>query len=153
MADTAFDLRSHNFHSPENLSGRTSESQTLYGRTWTSTITAMVGVLQTEAELSFRQSRIKDWEIEQGDIPPEEPYRIETPIPVKVTRHNELDFTASFDDAGIAIGGESFHDAFQALVFELLDAFDYLLASSSCLGPEPRKQLEVLSKHIVKIDR
>ncbi|MBF6571247.1 MAG: hypothetical protein IVW54_20480 [Candidatus Binataceae bacterium] len=93
-----------------------------------------------------------EWKIEQEDLPEGEPYAIIRDIPVKITRDGVLDFTATFEDANISIGGIHQRDAFQALVYEILDLFDYLAANSNTLGPEPQRQLAVLSEHIVKIN-
>ena len=63
--------------------------------------------------------------------------------------HEEpLDFTATFDEAGISIGGESFRDAFEALVSEILDTFDYFTKHEAELGPEPQRQLAILRRYI-----
>ena len=40
--------------------------------------------------------------------------------------------------------------AFTNLVFELLDAFDYLSGNQSRLGPEPTRQWNYLRAHIGK---
>ncbi len=57
---------------------------------------------------------------------------------------------ASFEEASISIGGDGFHDAFQALVLEVLDTFDYLLSHCSDLGPWPEQQLAILKRHLAK---
>jgi len=102
------------------------------------------------SELDDPSETVRHGKIEQSDLPDKEPYKIIQDIPVTVTRSGELDFVASFDKANIAIGGIDFHDAFQGLVYELLDVLDYLTANSDSLGPEPEKQLTLLNKHIVK---
>lgn len=96
---------------------------------------------------------VRHWEIEQENIPKDEPYKILKPIPVTVTEHNDLEFVASLDAANIAMGGTTFHDAFQALVFEILDVFDHLSANADRLGPQPEKQLKLLRTHLVNIQR
>ncbi len=88
--------------------------------------------------------------IEQSDLPVGERYQIRAPIPVRVTREEPLDFTATFDEAGISIGGESFRDAFEALVNEILDTFDYLTEHQAELGAEPQRQLTVLRTYLGK---
>lgn len=93
---------------------------------------------------------IRYWRIEQTDIPPGEPYAVTVPIPVRMVREGELDFTASFEEADISISGESLRDAFQALVLEVLDTFDYLLSHCSDLGPWPEEQLAILKSHLAK---
>jgi len=102
------------------------------------------------SELDDPSETVRHDKIEQSDLPDKEPYKIIQDIPVTVTRSGELDFVASFEKANIAIGGVDFHDAFQALVYEILDVFDFLTTNSDILGPEPEKQLALLNKHIVK---
>ncbi len=92
------------------------------------------------------------WKIADSDIPDAEPYHVLVPIPVTLVRHG-LDFTASWDEANIAIGGESFRDAFQALVLELLDAYDHFSTNQSQLGLEAERQFDLLKKHLVRVDR
>jgi hypothetical protein len=116
------------------------------GRTFIET----AGATQTAYEEDGNE---RDWEIEQQDIPSDEPYRVLRPIPVKIKKSGELDFVASFDAANLAMGGENFRDAFHHLIFELLDSFDYLSANVSALGSGPRDQFRVLSQHLVKTDR
>ena len=81
-------------------------------------------------------------------MPPGKPYVIKTPIPIRLIRESPLDFTATFDEAGISIGGESLDDAVEALVNEILDVFDYFTEHQAELGPEPQRQLTVLRKYI-----
>jgi hypothetical protein len=86
--------------------------------------------------------------INQSDLPPGESHIIRTYIPIKLIREGPLDFTAAFDEAGISIGGESLHDAVEALVYEILDVFDYFTTHQAEQGPEPQRQLSVLRKYI-----
>ena len=69
-----------------------------------------------QSDFAVTSDTVRYWRIEQTDIPPKEPYAVTMPIPVRVVREGELDFIASFEEASISIGGEGFHDAFQALV-------------------------------------
>src|SRR5208282_2910477 len=84
---------------------------------------------------------VRNWEITQDDIPAGEPYRIIKPIPVKIEREHETDFTATFDAGNISIGGETFQDAFRWLVLEILDTLDSLLECTANLGPDAERQL------------
>jgi len=93
-----------------------------------------------------------EWRVQQGDLPDGEPYTVVKDIPVKVIQDGSLDFIATFEDANISIGGINKRDAFQALVYEILDLFDYLTANHDTLGPEPQRQLAVLSGHLVKVN-
>ena len=95
---------------------------------------------------------VKNWEITQDDIPAEEPYRIIKPVPVKVEREREMDFTATFEAGNVSIGGETFQDAFQSLVLEIMDTLDSLLDSDVNLGPDAKRQLRALGDYIVKTD-
>ena len=98
-------------------------------------------------------SATRDWQIEQDDLPEGEPYTIIRDIPVRINKDNEVEYTATFENACLSIGGISPKDAFQALVYEILDALDYMIAHRSELGPEPLRQLGILSQHIVKSNR
>ena len=89
--------------------------------------------------------------IKQSDLRQDEPYHIKTPIPVTVTRDDAVDFTASFNEARIAISGENFQDALDALVNEILDVFDYLSEHRAELGVEPQRQLAVLCRYIARL--
>jgi hypothetical protein len=95
---------------------------------------------------------IKDWEITQQDIPSGEPYKVIKPIPVKIVREHETDFTATFEAGNISIGGETFQDAFQSLVLEILDTLDTLLDCNASLGRDAALQLRTLSGYIGKTD-
>jgi len=86
--------------------------------------------------------------INPSDLPPAEPHVIKIPIPIRLTREGTLDFTATFDEAGISIGGETSDDAVEGLVNEILDVFDYFTEHQAELGPEPQRQLTVLRKYI-----
>jgi hypothetical protein len=103
-----------------------------------------------QSDFAVTSDSVRDWRIEQTDIPPEEPYAVTVPIPVRIVREGELDFIASLEEADISISGESFRDAFQALVLEVLDTFDYLLCHCSDLGPWPEEQLAILKRHLAQ---
>jgi hypothetical protein len=105
------------------------------------------------AELENPAYPARDWQIEQSDLPEDEPYNIIRDFPIKITKNTEVEFTATFEDANLSIGGISYRDAFQALIYEILDAFDYYSEHQAELGPEPQRQLAVLNQHIVKVDR
>lgn len=76
-------------------------------------------------------------------------YRILQPIPLEIKRVGIGDFEASFREANIAMSGSDSHDAFQALVAEILDTFDLLLSEPS-LGPDAAEQLQILRTYIGK---
>jgi hypothetical protein len=95
---------------------------------------------------------VKHWEIEQDDIPEGEPYIIKKPIPVTVERQHESDFTAAFDAGNVSISGQTFQDAFQFLMLEILDTLDTLLSCQASLGSNAKRQLSVLSEYLAKTD-
>jgi hypothetical protein len=76
-------------------------------------------------------------------------YQILKPIVVEIRRTDDNTYTASFDDANIATTGENVHDAYQALVAEILDTYDALLGEP-VLGINAAGQLEVLRSYIGK---
>lgn len=78
-------------------------------------------------------------------------YKLIKKIPITMTQNGEHDFTASFDEANIAIGGISYDAAFETLVDEIIDTFDYLSYHENELGPGPEQQLIVLNKYIEKV--
>jgi hypothetical protein len=72
------------------------------------------------------------------------------PILIEIERIGDTDFTASFKEANIAIGGLDRQDAYQALVAEILDTFDALTEEENNLGPDAATQLQTLRAYIVK---
>jgi hypothetical protein len=102
------------------------------------------------SELDDANQPVRDWIIEQSDLPSDEAYRITQAIPVKVTKNSDLEYTATFDQANLSISGTGYRDAFQALIYEILDVFDRFSADVDLLGPEPRRQLDILKAHLVK---
>jgi len=118
---------------------------------WTSFTVSLA--LQSASEFHDATSRTRDWLIEQSDLPSDEPYQILKPIPVRVRRDTDLEFTATFQQGNLSIGGTSYRDAFQALIYEILDVFDHFRVNKDSLGPGPERQLAILERHIVKIDR
>lgn len=103
-----------------------------------------------QSEFENPYQRVRHCKIQQTDLPDGEPYQIIADIPVEVVRLNDLQHTATFKEGNLSIGGISYRDAFQALIFEILDVFDRFSADSDILGPEPERQLAVLNKYIVK---
>lgn len=120
-------------------------------RDWTTTFTFNYDALISRF-VSYSIYGGKEWEITQSDIPDGEPYQIIRPIPVKIEDDNEIEFTATFEAANIAIGGETPQDSFRWIVLEVLDTLDSLLSHGETLGPDAEKQLHTLSHYIVKAD-
>ena len=79
---------------------------------------------------------------------PGEPYRLLKPIPVKKERVGDNEILASFEEANIAISGESEEEAFQDLVGHILDVFEALRAEETRLGPGPARQMRVLNEYL-----
>jgi hypothetical protein len=79
---------------------------------------------------------------------PGEPYRLLKPTSVHIKRLGDDDFLACFNEANIAISGDSPQEAFQGLASHILDVFEILELEESTLGPEPTRQLAVLREHI-----
>jgi hypothetical protein len=79
-----------------------------------------------------------------------EGYRVLRPIPVTYEEMSDTDIQTSFEAANMAISGNSRQDAYQALIEEILTAFDDWSAEESALGPGPRKQLAVLRSYLAK---
>jgi hypothetical protein len=77
-------------------------------------------------------------------------YTVRRPIPVKYTEASDTDIEASFEEANIAISGNSRQDAYQALIEEILTAFDDWSVGESALGPGPRRQFAVLRSYLAK---
>ena len=100
---------------------------------------------------------VDDWVALQDLIFPESPdddeidsledgYLVLRPIPVRYERHAHGTI-ASFVQANIAISGVDAQDAYQALVAEILDTFDFLTAEP-VLSESAAKQLNVLRDYI-----
>lgn len=79
----------------------------------------------------------------------EDEYVVLTPIPYQITRHDNGDYVAAFNEANIAINGVDPQDAYQSLVAEILDTYD-TLSSEPRLGPDANAQLELLRTYLVR---
>jgi hypothetical protein len=82
-------------------------------------------------------------------LPKDESYTVTRDIPVTI-KPVDLEFVAEIDAANLAATGSTLSDAFQNLVAEVLDAFDYLTANEARLGPGPAQQLAHLKGHLAK---
>ncbi len=104
---------------------------------------------------------LDDWAAEQNSLVeprvveeeinslPDNTHRLLSPINVKYER---LDggYTASFVQANIAVSGITKSEARDALIDEILDAFDDWSADESALGVGPRQQLVILKNYIAR---
>lgn len=79
---------------------------------------------------------------------PGEPYALLEPIPVKIETVGDGDYIASFDEANIAISGETYQEAFQNLIAEILNSFENFIREEGNLGPEPSRQLRILKRYL-----
>jgi hypothetical protein len=102
--------------------------------------------------LDVTDEPIRYTDIKPSDIPQGEPYVLKKNIPVVVEWESGTDFIATFQAGNVSIGAETFRDAVQWLVVEILDAFDALTNFQSNLGPDAKRQLDILSDYIAKTD-
>ena len=79
---------------------------------------------------------------------PGEPYTVLQPIRIKIERMGENDFLASFEEANLAMSGETKEEALQNIIAEILDTFEMFSDEASRLGPEPSRQLRVMQKYL-----
>ena len=79
-----------------------------------------------------------------------EGYFVQQPIRITYDEISDSEVVASFAEANFSVSGTSRQDAFQALVEEVLAAFDDWSADESRLGPGPIQQLAVLKKYLGK---
>lgn len=79
---------------------------------------------------------------------PNEPYRVVKPIPVNI-RPCGSGFMASWDDANIAMSGESASEAACMLAADILDTLEDYEDAGDDLGVAAARQLAVLREHIV----
>ena len=74
--------------------------------------------------------------------------RLQRPIWVRCEYPNRGEVVAVFEQAGIAMSGDSVEDAIDALVVEIFDAFEDYSTEETNLGPGPRQQLRVLREYV-----
>ncbi len=77
-------------------------------------------------------------------------YALLRPIPVAVEQVGPDDFLAHFEEANIAMSGETAEDARESLLANILDVFDLFTNEEASLGPEPARQLGVLRKYLAR---
>ncbi len=95
--------------------------------------------------LSEQPSFTQEWITDLAD----DAYRLLSPIKI-IYQRSGSGFTASFVDANIAISGITKQDAREALLVEILDAFDDWAANESALGVGLTQQLAVLRRYIAR---
>ena len=77
----------------------------------------------------------------------DEPYEVVKRIDVRF-RRRDPGIEAHFREANIAWVDDSWDEAYNGLKAEILDTFDGYEENESILGPEPKRQLAVLRRHI-----
>lgn len=77
-------------------------------------------------------------------------YKVLQSIRITYDQVSDTEVIASFEPANIAISGLTRHDAYQALVEEILIAFEDWSANEAGLGPGPKRQLAVLRTYLGK---
>lgn len=105
-----------------------------------------------QSAFSDPHETIQHWTIKQSDLPREEPYKLAASISVLMTQDSETEFTAEIKAANLAATGFTRNEAFNYLICELLDAFDYLSAHESELGLGPAAQFAFLRAYLGKTD-
>jgi|SRR5271168_790061 len=93
------------------------------------------------------QSGSEVYDVIEGGM---EGYSVNRPIRISYEEISDSEVQAQFAEANFAVSGTSRQDAFQALIEEILAAFDDWNANESSLGPGPRQQLAVLRKYLGK---
>lgn len=97
--------------------------------------------------VGFSITQLTDESIVIGEFPGE-PYAVKTPIPV-VVEWTGADFVARFEEANIAMSGNTRSEALGNLAATILDTLeDY--SSEPTLGPGPAHQLAVLRQYIAE---
>jgi hypothetical protein len=82
---------------------------------------------------------------------PGEPYALRRPMPVAIQMLEADDFEARFEEANLAVSGETIQEAFQNLAIEILNIFEIFNEEESNLGPEPTRQLRVLKQYLARV--
>lgn len=81
---------------------------------------------------------------------PSESYFFLRPIPVVIEQPGPGEFLARFEEANIAMSGETPEDARESLLANILDVFELFTDEETKLGPEPARQLWVLRKYLAR---
>jgi hypothetical protein len=105
-------------------------------------------VIFVDSSFEFAEQPVRYRLLTQEDLPQEESYQIIQPLEVKVSRRAATEHTAEIEAANLAATGQTFNEAFQNLVYQVLDVFDYLTENAERLGPGPASQLAYLRSRI-----
>jgi predicted RNase H-like HicB family nuclease len=77
----------------------------------------------------------------------EKGYTTLRPIPVKIQKTDDT-YIASFEEANIHAGGDTWSEAARNLKSLILDIYDSLIAETAMLGPGPKRQLASLLRYV-----
>ena len=79
-----------------------------------------------------------------------EPYEIKHPIPIDMEALDSGEIIAHFSDAGIAMSGNDYVDAFENIQAFILDCLnDWKTMTPDQLGPIPTRQFAKLREHVL----
>ena len=92
----------------------------------------------------YRQLEGKEWVSEFGS----EPYSVLRPIPVDIRPCDPEGFEASFAKANISWVDDTRLEALNGLKAQILNTLDDYEENENQLGPEPRRQLDLLRSYI-----
>lgn len=79
---------------------------------------------------------------------PDQRYELLQPLPFALEKGTDGAWTARFEEANISMTGWSIAEAQQALVDDVVDAFEIFLEEEETLGPGPKQQLAVLRQYM-----
>ena len=79
---------------------------------------------------------------------PDQRYELLQPLPFALEKGADGAWTARFVEANISMTGWSIAEARQALVDDVVDAFEIFLEEEETLGPGPKQQLAVLRQYM-----
>ena len=102
-----------------------------------------------EAEINFSSSETSEFKaLELITDFSGEPYEVLKPIPATIRSLDGRGFEAAFVEGNIAWVDDSRVAALNGLKVEILDTIESFEADEYRLGPEPKRQLTVLRKHL-----
>ena len=84
-----------------------------------------------------------------AEFPGGEPYEVKKPIEVTIKENALGDFLARFEEANLAMPGETLEDSRSALAAHILDVYELLKKEPpKKLGSEAKRQLAILRKFV-----
>ncbi len=79
---------------------------------------------------------------------PEAPYSLRVPIPILLEALESGGWIATFDEANIAMIGETPEEAKELLSYNIVDAIELFYSHEEALVPDLRQTLEILLRYI-----